>query len=90
MNKSKGMVSEYKGLLRKATNNLETDVDAVQQSSKKVIVQDVEEDSINIKTMDDELQKKKEKIDLNYLRKVQVQQQTKLDSIGNIVRDLAT
>lgn len=84
------MVSEYKGLLRKATNNLETDVDAVQQSSKKVIVQDVEEDSINIKTMDDELQKKKEKIDLNYLRKVQVQQQTKLDSIGNIVRDLAT
>ena len=34
LNKTKRMVSEYKGLLRKATNSLDTDVDPVQAGSR--------------------------------------------------------
>lgn len=35
LNKTKRTVSEYKGLLRKATNSLETEVDPVQASNKR-------------------------------------------------------
>lgn len=90
LNKSKQTVSEYKGLLRKATNSLETDVDPVQASGKRSSAKKfMDHDPLHFDALDDDLNQQKHNLNLNDLRKIQVQQQTKLDSIGNVVKDLA-
>ena len=84
------MVQEYKGLLRKATNSMDTDVDPVEMRNHTLhsATKAIDPEPVSLSNFEDDLRIGKQKLDLKSVRQIQIQQQAKLDNIGSIVKEL--
>ena len=82
-------MQEYKGLLRKATNSMDDDVDPIQMQSKfSAAKKSIDPEPVSLADVENDLRLGKQKLDLKSIRKIQIQQQAKLDNIGSIVKEL--